>query len=318
MQGKQLMSDAVYYSSWSAMTVGVADLDVALKLWIDECGMTVVKSRVGADEGIANEWGIQADDIQRQVLLSTGDYTTGMLHLVEFAEPDEPVRKNANPYDLTPKSLDVYTNDLVQKLGHLSSIGYTFRSQEAHLIHAPDGTAFREAHMFAHDEINVVLLELVGKKKPFTGQGMAAVGPLVMIVPDVAVESDFFQSVFMLDTLNVNILSEPDLIKAIGLPDGTALNIHILGRSGFDLGQLELIEYAGLEGNNLYPRAKPKALGLLHVSYVIPDNELLLQRLDKLDLEISRYDNVDSIHGHCDIVSFYSPAGLKVEVYTPV
>jgi len=318
MQSKQHMSDANHYSSWTAMTVGVADLDLALKLWIDECGMNTVKSREGADEEIAKVWDIQAKDIQRQVLLRTGDSMTGMLHLVEFAEPDEPVRKNAKPYDLTPKSLDVYTNDLVKKLKQLSSRGYTFRSQEAHLIDAPDGTAFREAHMFAHDDINVVLLELVGKKKPFTEKGVAAVGPLVLIVPDVAIESDFLKSVFMLNTLNENILNDPDLINAIGLPDGTALNIHILGRKGFDLGQLELIEYAGLEGNNLYPRAKPNALGLLHICYVIADHELLLQRLDKHGIEVARHNNVDSIHGRCDVVTFYTPAGLKIEVYSPV
>ena len=70
--------------------------------------------------------------------------------------------------------------------------------------------------------------------------------------------------------------NDPSLINAIGLPDCTALNIHILGRNGFDLVQLELIEYAGLEGNYLYPQTKSKALGLLHIDYVIPDKKILL------------------------------------------
>ncbi len=308
-------ADESFYSAWSAITVGVADLDLAKKLWVEEFGMTVVSSLEVADTAAAGMWGIEPDEIRRQALLKTGEETAGMLHLVEFENPDEPVRKNANPYDLTPKNLDIYTDDLVSKLEHMLAKGYEFRTQEAHLINAPDGTSFREVHMFGHDDINVVLLEVVGKPKPFTSKGVAAVGPLVLIVPDVSAESDFFESIFLVDKLNENVFSDPKLIKAIGLPDGTVLNIHIWGRKGFDLGQLELIQYQGIEGDNLYPRAKPKSLGLLHLCYVIPDNSLLIDRLAQQGVDVVRHGVVDSIHGKCDVISFYSPAGLRIEVY---
>ena len=86
MQGKQHISDGNHYCSWSPMTVGVADLDLALKLWIDECGMNTVKSRAGADEGIAKVWDIPANDIQRQVLLRTGDSTSCLLYTSDAAD----------------------------------------------------------------------------------------------------------------------------------------------------------------------------------------------------------------------------------------
>lgn len=300
------------------MTVGVADMDVALGLWVEEFGMEIIASREGGDPDTAKAWGIKAEDILRQVLLRTGEQTRGMLHLVEFNNPYEPVRKDAKPYDLTPKNLDIYTYNLVDKLAEMLAKGYKFRSEEAHLINAPDGTAFREVHMFGHDDINVVLLEVVGKPKPFTSKGVAAVGPLVLIVPDVSTESDFFEKIFLVDKLNENVLDDPKLIKVIGLPDGTVLNIHIWGRKGFDLGQLELIEYQGIDGNNLYPRAKPKSLGLLHLCYVIPNNALLVERLAKHKINVKKYGALNTIHGACEVISFYSPAGLKIEVYIPL
>lgn len=318
MQNSMQSSDRDYFSAWSVMTIGVADLDVAMQLWVDEFGMDVVNSKQGADPDVARLWGIEADDIRRQVLLRTGDHSAGMLHLVEFTSPDDPVRKDANPYDLTPKNLDIYTDNLVDRLSEMLSKGYKFRTEEAHLINAPDGSAFREVHMFGHDDINVVLLEVVGETKPFTSKGVAAVGPLVLIVPDVVAESNFFESIFLVDKLNENVFSDPKLIKAIGLPDDTVLNIHIWGRKGFDLGQLELIEYQGIEGDNLYPRAKPKSLGLLHLCYVIPDNTLLLERLLKHEIEVELHGEIDCIHGACDVISFFSPAGLKIEVYSPL
>lgn len=318
MQNDPLAADQAFFSAWSVMTLGVADLDLAMNLWVGEFGMTVISSREGADSAAGKLWDIGADEICRQAVLRTGDETSGMLHLVEFNNPDEPVRKESKPYDLTPKNLDIYTDDLVKKLEHMLAKGYRFRTQEAHLIEAPDGTAFREVHMFGHDDINVVLLEVVGKQKPFNSKGVAAVGPLVLIVPDVSAESDFFESIFLVDKLNENVFADPALIKTIGLPEGTRLNIHIWGRKGFDLGQLELIEYQGVEGNNLYPRAKPKSLGLLHLCYVIADNVLLLERLKLQGVDVTRYGILDTIHGRCDVISFYSPAGLRIEVYALV
>ena len=50
------------------MTAGVADLDLALKLLIDKCGMNIGKGGEVADEGIAKVWDIQANDIQRPEL----------------------------------------------------------------------------------------------------------------------------------------------------------------------------------------------------------------------------------------------------------
>jgi catechol 2,3-dioxygenase-like lactoylglutathione lyase family enzyme len=99
-------------SSWTSVTVGVADLDHALDFWVNSFGFEVQGRKEGQDLDLAQLWDIQPGDIARQALLKTPGETTGMMHLVEFNNPDPPVREGAQVFDLCPKNLDIYVNDL--------------------------------------------------------------------------------------------------------------------------------------------------------------------------------------------------------------
>ena len=138
----------------------------------------------------------------------------------------------------------------------------------------------------------------------------------VFIVPDVEIESTFFQSLFLLDKLADNVFSGPEIEKIVGLPKGTALKIWIWGREGFEMGKLEIIEYQGVEGSNLYPRATPKALGVLHMGYAVPDTSLLKERLKAQNIPFTSYGQTNTLIGEGDMISFMSPAGMRVEVYS--
>jgi len=310
-----LVVDRNYYAAFTAITVGVADLNVALELWVDHFGMNIVSSREGSDPELERVWGLEPGDVSRQALLRTNSSPTGMIHFVEFNNPDEPVRKGAENFDLTPKNLDLYVKDLPAMIEELRASGAVFRTDTYSEFTSVEGIIFREIQMPSHDNINVVLLEIVGEEHNYSDKGVAAIGPFVFIVPDVEVESAFFQSLFLLDKLNENIFSGPEIEKIVGLPKGTALKILIWGREGFEMGELEIIEYQGVEGNNLYPRAKPKALGVLHIGYVVPDASLLKERLKTQNVPFTSYGETSTMIGEGEMISFMSPAGMRIEVY---
>lgn len=310
-----VVDDRLYYSALNLLTIGVADLDVALDLWVGHFGMNILASKEGPDTDLARLWNLKPEDIERQAILRTNESPTGMLHFVQFNNPDEPVRKGAQNFDLVPKNLDIYVKDLPAMVDKLRAAGSVFRTETYSEFTATDGTVFREIHMPSHDFINVVLLEVVGKTHDYSEKGVSALGPFVFIVPDVEAESEFFESAFLLDKLNDNVFSGPEIEKVVGLPKGTVLKILIWGREGFDLGEWEIIEYQGVESNNLYTKAKPKAPGILQAAYTVPDFQPLKARLKSMGVDVTEHGTLNTLVGQGEVISFSSPAGLKIEVY---
>ena len=245
--------------------------------------------------------------------MTTPGETVGRLHLVEFNDPDPPVRAGAAVFDSCPKNLDVYVRDMPTQFASLKTAGTHFRNDIYSDVTAPNGIRFREIHMPVHDAINVVLLELVGKAMTFTDAGYAGIGPVITIVPDAAAEKAFYDAVLGLDMLSDNILAGPEIEKMVGLPRGAALNVSIWGEAGVDLGQIEIIEYQGVRGADLYPRARPKALGILHVTYRVLSLVSLLRRLEAAGLSCERHGHVPTLAGVGETVSFRTPSGFRIE-----
>ena len=302
-------------SSWTAVTVGVADLDEALGLWVGDFGFVVAGRRAGPDASLASLWSIDADDIARQALVRTPGSTLGMLHLVEFVDPDPPVRAGARVFDAVPKNLDVYVTDMPARLKALAAAGRAFRNDRYSEMTAPNGVTFREMHMPGHDRINVVLLEILGGGMSVPGGDFAGVGPLILIVDDAAAEKAFYREIIGLDLLSDNLLEGAEVEKMIGLPPGAALDVSIWGKKRRPFGQIEIIDYRGVEGGNLYPRARPKSLGILHVAYEAPSLAPLRRRLDDRRIEFSEHAPVSTLFGAGPAISFASPAGFRIEIH---
>lgn len=303
------------YAAWTTVSVGVADLDQALALWVDQLGFEIDARRDGPDRGLAALWSIKPEDITRQAVVRTNDNRFGMIHFVEFKEPDPPVRAGAAAFDLVPKNLDIYARDLPTRVQSLRDWGATFRTDSHSEVTAPDGTRFREIHMPSHDSINVVLLETLGKELDWNTMGFSGVAPLIFIVPDSDEEKAFFESVFQLQKLNDNILRGPEIERMIGLPSGAALDVSIWGKPGLSFGGIEIIEYQGVSGTNLYPRAVPKALGVLHITYVVQSAAELQERLSMQEVPVTHHGELQTLVAKGQVHSFLSPAGLGIYVY---
>lgn len=303
--------------AWKLVTVGVADLAAAEALWRDTFGLEVVAERDAGDATLAALWSLSASSIGPQRVLATPGQATGWLHLVEFPEPDPPVREGANAFDLAPKNLDVYVDDLPARERALRDAGHAFHGDHHSEVVAPDGTRFRELHMPAHDAINVVLLQVVGEPQPVSGAGFGAVGPLIITVPGARAEQAFARDVLGLGKLSDHVLGGPEIEAMIGLPSGATLDVSIWGDADAPFGQLEIIEYGGTDGVNRYARAHAPATGILQVRYHVSDLAPLRERLDANGVAYAVESAAALIEGSGALLRFRSPAGLTVEVLEP-
>ncbi len=303
--------------SWSSTSVGVADLDDVLKLWHGAFGLDIIGQQQGADEELAGLWGLEASDISRQALLATPGKKTGMIHLVEFEHAGPAFRENVHKFDQCPKNLDVYVTDMPTRIEVLKSAGYTFQREPYNEMTAPDGTVFREIHMVGHDAINIVLIEIIGMPVPLTAKGFSAIGPVVTVVADVKTERDFYRDVLGLELLNDNLLEGPVVERMLELPPGGAMEISIWGTPDNPLGRLQLANYRGVNGNNIFPQAVPKQRGILQVSYEVKNLEETNKRLDDAGITWSNAGVRSTLLGEGPFIRFKTPAGFQINAFQP-
>ena len=297
------------------VTVGVADLQSVFDLWIDRFGFEIVARRTGPDPDLGRLWGIPADSFAEQVLIRTPGAAAGWLLFVQFTDPDPPVRNGAAATDLGPKNLDVNCHDMPLRFTQLQALGYTFRSDIVEYrvgdIHA------REVQMPGHDDTNIVLIETLsdGFEIEFSPTGYGGVTSFVVVVPDTRVEAAFYREIFGFDEIMYHRLTGSAIEKAIGLPEGTALEMRLMGREAHIFGRMELIAYEALKGKDRFLLARPPALGTLQCGFAVESVRKILERAQAAGLVYSEVRDLDTIYGagHMGILS--SPAGLRIEVY---
>ncbi len=304
------MTDAIKH-----ITIGVADLDDALKLWSGRFGLDIIVRQTGPDTGLGILWDVPADRIADQALVGTPGAGAGWLHLVQFDRPDPPVRRGASTTDLGPKSLDVHCRDMPARYAELESDGYRFRAPISE--YEVGDLRAREAQMPAHDDTNVVLIEVFGWDIRLSDSGYGAVTSLVVIVPDTEVEGAFYAELFDLDELMHHRITGPAIEQAVGLPKGSALIMRLMGRETEMFGRMELIQYEGLTGTDRFPRAKAPALGTLHCRFQVDSVEAVIERAGRAGAAVRHYGSIQTIFGSSRAAAVNSPAGLRVEVFEP-
>lgn len=310
---------AAALGAFSHVTVGVARLAEAVDWWRRHFGFEVRDLRAGPDPELGRVWGVTADRITGQALVATplgpGRFAgAGQLHLVEFADPAPAVRAGARPHDRLPKNLDLYTRDIAARYADLEALGVSFRSRWGEI---PAGDLrFREVHLAGHDNLNVVLLEVIGPGYATTlsPRGFAGIGPLVTIVGDAAAEARFYGDVLGMETTLALRLTGPEIEATVGLPPGAALDIRVFGDPAEPLGRIEIIEYEKMPGEDRYPRARAPATGILHANYQVPDLDAVRERLARAGVPFTEHGPVRALYGQGPLVSFRSPAGFRIEV----
>ncbi len=89
---------------FSTVIIGVADLDRTLNLWCYTFGFGLAQIIDGDTSALASLRKLNPGDIKKQALVHAPNQACGMLHLIEFNQPDKPIRKNAQSTDCCPKT----------------------------------------------------------------------------------------------------------------------------------------------------------------------------------------------------------------------
>ena len=298
------------------IVVGVRSIDKATDMWIDHFGLDVVSERNGADSDLSKLWGLDDDQIEKQVLLTTPQVEVGRIHLVQFKNPLLPVRQHANATDLGPKNLDLKCLDLPKKYHELIDLGYSFRSKYVAYQIESIGADVLEVQMPGHDYTNIIFVEEIGEKIKLSTKGYGGITSLVTIVSDLEEETDFFMDLFSLKEVVSEDLFGDHVEKMIGLPKGGGLRLNLLEGDEIDqYGRVELVTYVGAEKqNNLYKTANPPALGTLHCLFKADDLSIIEEKLRKKSMPFEEFKSLDLIYGKGEMLSFRSPAGLRIDV----
>jgi catechol 2,3-dioxygenase-like lactoylglutathione lyase family enzyme len=297
------------------VTVGVRDMAEALALWRDTFGFAVLARRAGADGDLGRLFGLAPERIVDQAILGTPALAGARLHLVQFQSPDPPVRLGARPTDRLPKNLDVEAHDLPRRHAELLAAGRRFRSA---VVEYPfEGLTVREVQMPAHDETNVVLVEVVGQRHPFTAQGYAGLTSFVTVVGDPEAEEAFHREVLGLPLALKHVLRGAGIEKMVGLPAGAGLDVRIFGPKDSPFGRLEVVHYQGAPGEDRYARARPPALGTLHATVFTDSLAAWRARAEKAGRGVVQHGRLVTVFGEGEVATVHTPGGLRVDVMQP-
>ncbi len=305
-------------SAWHWVSIGTSDLEAALDFWSGKLGFEEIAIAEGDDPGLRAHWRLPDRRVERQAMVRAPGAAFGGIHLVEWGGATESVRADAAVFDLCPKNLDIYVDDLPRRMGELTKQGVLFRNEQYSEAVSPDGVHFREIHLAGHDDINLVLLQILGSETPFPATGFYGVGPLVCIVRDPAPEKRFCQEVLGLTLSHDNILAGREIEKMIGLPPGCALEVSIWAQAGQPLGEVELVTYQGTDGADRYPRARPGSRGVTHLNWWVGDIETFSSHLSAHGVKYSSSHISGRLIQTRATRTFRSPAGLQIEVHTAV
>ena len=302
--------------SIDTIIVGVQNINEAIELWVNQFGLDIVSEREGIDADLSRLWQLEDDEITKQALLATPKIDVGKIHLVQFKNPSTAVRQNANATDLGPKNLDVTCLNLPSKYDELIKMGYQFRSEYVGYKIESIGADVLEVQMPGHDHTNIIFVEQLGEKIQLSKRGYGGITSLVTIVSELDEETDFFMDIFSLkEALSEDLFGE-HVEKMIGLPKGGGLRLNLLEGDELDrYGRVELVAYIGAEKqDDLYKIANPPALGTLHCVFRVEDIDNIKNKLRKRSVSFKEHGLLDLIYGKGEVISFRSPAGLRIEV----
>ena len=302
--------------SIDTIIVGVQNINEAIELWVNQFGLDIVSEREGIDADLSRLWKLEDDEITKQALLATPKIDVGKIHLVQFKNPSTAVRQNANATDLGPKNLDVTCLDLPSKYDELIKMGYQFRSEYVGYQIESIGADVLEVQMPGHDHTNIIFVEQLGEKIQLSKRGYGGITSLVTIVSELDEETDFFMDIFSLKEALSEDLFGKHVEKMIGLPKGGGLRLNLLEGDEIDrYGRVELVAYIGAEKqDDLYKIANPPALGTLHCVFRVEDIDNIKNKLRNRSVSFKEHGLLDLIYGKGEIISFRSPAGLRIEV----
>lgn len=303
--------------AFAYVVLSVTDFAASIALWESRFGMQKIAHRQGADPALARVWGVAEDEIAEQALLLTPGMKQGGVHLVRFRTPGPIVREHAASTDLVPKSVDIAVRDIGSRHAELQAAGFKFRSSVGRF--ETHGVVVHEVHLPGPDGINLVFLEEEGNPLPVSAQGYGVAPQIVATSPDNKQEKRFYEEVMGLAETSYHRFAGPEIERTIGLPPGAGLDIRIFGDTEYPYGRLEIVQYEGAQSRNLYPLAKAPARGMLSVTFEVTEIDAILARARRSEGGAPiDHGMIESFYGKGRAASVWSPAGLRIDLWSPM
>lgn len=288
-------------SATRSITVGVADLDAALRLF--EGTLSLRREWDGAlDRSLLDLWGLPVGTRARAAELSCRGYPWGRLRLVQFdpsgaqrvrddfgpAAPDSPL-------DVGPKAIDFYVADpIVAPLRAVVAAGYPARS--APRRHQIGYSISEEVVVTGPDALPILLM--VGHRhratslRPGSPDGpFSEIATASVICGDLAATRRFYGE--CLGLVAVNDAETPDEYRAlvddlVDAPPGTRVHFLLYAAPGEASGKILLIHFFERTGRRLVGRMQPGNLGFSMFTHESPDLDGLRHALRVAGVEVVR------------------------------
>ncbi|GIW07591.1 MAG: hypothetical protein KatS3mg060_2396 [Dehalococcoidia bacterium] len=275
-----------------SVTVGVRDIDEALRLFRDVIGLRVEHDVVaGADLALA--WGLAAGTTVRLVELSCGGYPTGRLTLAHYDPPaTEAVRLDAtggpdSPTDIGPKAIDFYVHKpIAEAVAEIEAAGYPPRSRP--IRHQIGDVESEEVVLTGPD--GVPFLIMIGHRHP--ASGMRTTGPTCgsysevattsVVAGDLTASRRFYgEGLGLVAGTDAEVPDDlRDFVDDLtGVPHGTRIHFLVYQEEGEPSGKYLLVHFFEASRRRLTGRMRPGHLGVSLFSHDVGDLEAALRQL---------------------------------------
>lgn len=307
------MGRSSLYGCVHHVVVGCHDLERSLALYTEHLGLVTHADSIPLSHERAALWGLGDTNGIRQALVGSKDEERALVRLLDFGHQSKPpVREGAQPFDRSPKNLDYVVPSVEDEYLRLHALGYTFRSEPVSWEY--DGHTIYETQLPTPEQYNIVLTSPLPDDTVTTLEGYSTV---VLVVTDVERSVQFYSAAFGMPVVHHARFAGPAIETMVGLGEGRAIRMRVIGPTR-RLGQIELVQYEGAEGRNLYPWARPPHVGLLYPALAVPEVEETAKRLTDFGAPVitGPLRVQDNVLGSVTTLLTRDPDGSLLEVFS--
>jgi len=253
------------FSEIRLATVSVADLAVASRFYRDSFGYVSLGAGTGS-AAFLRAWQAPSGLTARYEVLGRPDARTGLLRLVEFSRPGEPIWGDYSRYqDHGYYILNFRVPDLSTAWPRLLANGAKGRSEPTYWNVTDDLGAW-DSQCFDPSQILLDVYQTRGREDVFPELTTAAndLETVALHVADAERSRRFYASLGfepLFDRTIANMGSFFHLPDHVGLRD-----VNMMQPGGPHVGCIEIVQLIGQSGESLQERARPPNLGIFGIS----------------------------------------------------
>lgn len=310
---------------WQEAVISVRDLDAAARLFREIGGWeTVARGAMRRSE--LDHWGLPSTAAGEYLLIRAPRSEHGHLRFVRFiGVAQQPIRVGARAWDTGGYfSLMLRARDLDRVYADALALGWHAESEPVRFEFPPSVLA--NVVLKGPDGLNIALYERLEPELDafWNFERLSQPFNAMQMVADIERADRFFHGgLGMPHFWSGDYLDPEPGPNNFGLPQNLVTEAprrtRILeGDPGSEIGRLEVMQFAGLDGRDLSDRADAPNLGILAVRYRVDDLDTARARLDGRGIEPLRGpDPVEATElGDTRMLTLRSPDGALVQIYT--